>query len=305
LEYSMTPAEAARAIESARTIGSGRARLRLVGSVDNPDAGGPGARLQGARRDADMSVHQIAQALKLKPEQVAAIESMQFSKLPGLGYALGYVRAYAELLDLADCDGVVQDFKDAWAPEQSRREQEKAVTANRFSAPIGIVLALGAVAWILVWAAAHGTTTKIKTEAIAPPDESIKAWAQTKPAVTAKAVADVRPLAMVKALRDTPITLRGEDGALVASRMLRKDEEISTDGLGRWFVSTPFGGALEAHGYGEVALIGEPGLKVENWRVPDFEAIAQEKAKAAALLLAEEATKAKAEADAKAVPAPQ
>ena len=76
---------------------------------------------------------------------------------------------------------------------------------------------------------------------------------------------------------------------------MRKDESISTDGLGRWFVSSPFGGVLEASGYGQTALIGEAGKKVVNWRVPDFEAIATAKSKAeadaAAALAAAEAAK--------------
>jgi hypothetical protein len=91
------------------------------------------------------------------------------------------------------------------------------------------------------------------------------------------------------------VTLRGEDGALVTDRILRKDESISTDGLGRWFVSSPFGGVLEASGYGQTALVGEAGTKVVNWRVPDFEAIATAKSKAeaeaAAALAAAEAAK--------------
>jgi hypothetical protein len=130
---------------------------------------------------------------------------------------------------------------------------------------------------------------------VAPPDEKIKAWAEAQPKGPAQATADVQPLSTLKALRDVRVTLRGEDGALVTDRILRKDESISTDGLGRWFVSSPFGGVLEASGYGQTALVGEAGKKVVNWRVPDFEAIATAKSKAeaeaAAALAAAEAAK--------------
>ena len=34
----MSPAEAARTLDAAKALHSGRAHLRLVGSVDNPDA---------------------------------------------------------------------------------------------------------------------------------------------------------------------------------------------------------------------------------------------------------------------------
>ena len=290
----MSPAEAARTLDAAKTLHAGRAHLRLVGSVDNPDADGPGARLQAARRDQELSIHQVAGALKLKPEQVAAIESMQFQKLPGLGYALGYVRAYGELLGLVDCDGLVSEFRDAWEPVQRRRESEIATQPSKFVAPVGAVVALALLGWLIVWASLHAIKPQ-PVDVVAPPDEKIKAWAEAQPKGPVQATADVQPLSTLKALQDVRITLRGEDGALVTDRILRKDESISTDGLGRWFVSAPFGGVLEASGYGETAIVGEAGIKVVNWRVPDFEAIATAKAKAeaeaAAALAAEEAAK--------------
>ncbi len=277
----MSPAEAARTLDAAKALHSGRGHLRLVGSVDNPDADGPGARLQAARRDQELSIHQVAAALKLKPEQVAAIESMQFQKLPGLGYALGYVRAYGELLGLVDCDGLVSEFRDAWEPVQRRRESEIATQPSKFVAPAGAVIALALLGWLIVWASLHAVKPQ-PVDIVAPPDEKIKAWAEAQPKGPAQATADIQPLSTLKALQDVRVTLRGEDGALVTDRILRKDESISTDGLGRWFVSSPFGGVLEASGYGQTALVGEAGKKVVNWRVPDFEAIATAKSKAEA-----------------------
>lgn len=301
----MSPAEAARTLDAAKALHAGRAHLRLVGSVDNPDADGPGARLQAARRDQELSIHQVAAALKLKPEQVAAIESMQFQKLPGLGYALGYVRAYGELLGLVDCDGLVSEFRDAWEPVQRRRESEIATQPSKFVAPAGAVVALALLGWLIVWASLHALKPP-PVDVVAPPDEKIKAWAEAQPKGPVQATADVQPLSTLKALQDVRVTLRGEDGALVTDRILRKDESISTDGLGRWFVSAPFGGVLEASGYGQTVIIGEAGIKVVNWRVPDFEAIAIAKAKAeaeaAAAVAAAEAAKLAA-AQAKAQPA--
>lgn len=291
----MSPGEAARTLDAAKTLGAGRGYLRLVGSVDSPDADGPGMRLQIARQAQEMSIHQIASALKLKPEQVAAIEAMQFNRLPGLGYALGYVRAYGELLGIVDCDGLVHEFRDAWEPMQLRRESEKSSVSGRFALPAGVIIALGLLSWLVVWAVVHGSQPRAK-DVITPPDASITAWAQGKPAGSARATADVQNLSSLKSLQDVRVTLRGEDGALVTDRILRKGEEISTDGLGRWFVTAPYGGALEATGYGQTAIVGEAGIKVDNWRVPNFAQMAADKAKAEALV----ASTAKAALDAKA-----
>lgn len=288
----MSPAEAARTLDAARSPRAGKGYLKLVGSIDTPDADGPGMRLQGVRQAQELSIHQIASALKLKPEQVAAIESLQFNRLPGLGYALGYVRAYGELLGIDDCDGLVNEFRDAWEPVQLRREAEKLSFQRRAFVPLGALLAFGLLAWLVIWASVHGFQPRV-IDTITPPDETVKAWSQTPAAGANQAVADVRNLSSLKALQDVRITLRGEDGALVTDRILAKGEEISTDGLGRWFVSAPYGGALEATGYGQTTIVGEAGLKVENWRVPDFAQIAADKAKAEAVAAAEAATKAK------------
>jgi transcriptional regulator with XRE-family HTH domain len=289
----MSPAEAARSLDAAKTLGSMRPHLRLVGAIDTPEADGPGMRLQLARQAQQMSVHQIAAALKLRPEQVSAIEAMQFARLPGLGYALGYVRAYGELLSVVDCDGLVSAFRDEWEPVQRRREAEKSSASNRFTVPAGILLALGLLGWLIVWAVVHGAHPRA-ADTISPPDASITAWAQVAPVAAPRATADIRPLSSLKALQDVRVTLRGEDGALVTDRILRRDEEISTDGLGRWIISAPYGGALEATGYGQSAIVGEVGLKVDNWRVPNFAQMAAQKAKAEAL----EAAAAKAKLDA-------
>jgi hypothetical protein len=291
----MSPAEAARSLDVARTLGSGRGHLRLVGSIDQPDADGPGMRLQLARQAQELSIHQIAGTLKLKPEQVAAIEAMQFNRLPGLGYALGYVRAYGELLGVVDCDGLVNEFRDIWEPVQRRREQQKASLQSRFGVPVGIIVALALLGWLIAWAFIHGAHPRV-SEAVAAPDANMQAWSEKGALAPSRATADVRALSSLKALQDVRVTLRGEDGALVTDRILRKGEEISTDGLGRWFVSAPYGGALEASGYGQTAIVGEAGIKVDNWRVPNFAQLAADKAKAEAGIAAE----AKAKADAKA-----
>lgn len=288
----MSPAEAARTLDAARTLATSRVNLRLVSSIDTPAADGAGQLLQQYRLEQGLSTHQIASALKLRPEQVAAIESMDFSKLPGLGYALGYVKAYVELIGASEGTLIVDQFRAAWEPEQRKLEAKKLAFSNQYAAPIGILLAIGVVVWLSVFALVHAAP-RADTQAIAPPDAQIKAWASKEPARVIQASPDIRPLSTLKALQDVRITLRGEDGALVTDRILHKGEEMPTDGLGRWFVSAPYGGALEAQGYGQAAIVGEIGQPVTNWRVPNFPQLAAEKAKA----LADEAAAARAEGE--------
>lgn len=61
---------------------------------------GVGARLRVAREMRQMSVDEVAQALKLGPRQVEALESGNWHGLPGQTFVRGFVRNYARLLQI-------------------------------------------------------------------------------------------------------------------------------------------------------------------------------------------------------------
>ena len=73
---------------------------------------GPGASLKRARERAGLSVDEVAQALKLAPRQVRALEEEDFAQLPGRTFARGFVRNYARLLKL-DGDDLLAQLPDA------------------------------------------------------------------------------------------------------------------------------------------------------------------------------------------------
>jgi cytoskeleton protein RodZ len=61
---------------------------------------GPGAALRRAREARGLAIDDIANALKLTPKQVSAIEDEDFQQLPGTTFARGFVRNYARLMQL-------------------------------------------------------------------------------------------------------------------------------------------------------------------------------------------------------------
>ncbi|HZW74751.1 MAG TPA: RodZ domain-containing protein, partial [Caldimonas sp.] len=77
-----------------------------------PPSIGPGASLKTARERAGLSLDDVAQALKLAPRQVRALEEEDFAQLPGRTFARGFVRNYARLLHL-DSDGLLAQLPDA------------------------------------------------------------------------------------------------------------------------------------------------------------------------------------------------
>jgi cytoskeleton protein RodZ len=67
--------------------------------------------LQRARLGLDRNLDQVAAALKIRKVYLVAIEEGRFDDLPGATYAVGFVRAYADYLDL-DSEEIVQRFRD-------------------------------------------------------------------------------------------------------------------------------------------------------------------------------------------------
>jgi cytoskeletal protein RodZ len=65
--------------------------------------------LKKKREDLGLSVGEIAEALKIRKDYLAAIEEDSFGKLPVPVYTLGYIRAYAKHLDV-DADPIVEFY---------------------------------------------------------------------------------------------------------------------------------------------------------------------------------------------------
>lgn len=69
----------------------------------------PGDTLRTAREAKGLSLSAVAQQLNLTERALSQIEAGDFSRLPGLTFARGYVRAYAKLLEL-DPNRLVNEF---------------------------------------------------------------------------------------------------------------------------------------------------------------------------------------------------
>ncbi len=69
-----------------------------------------GAQLRAAREAKGLSLHQVADILRLKASQVHALEEGNFSSLPGQTFVTGFLRSYANLLDL-DAVAIVELYK--------------------------------------------------------------------------------------------------------------------------------------------------------------------------------------------------
>lgn len=71
-------------------------------AADNTAVSGFGQILRDARIKRSMSVGEVAHRLRLSEQQVEAIEAQDFSRLPAAVFLRGYIRNYANLLQLDD-----------------------------------------------------------------------------------------------------------------------------------------------------------------------------------------------------------
>lgn len=85
---------------------------------------GPGARLKQARINRNFEIEQIAEKLRLSPQQVKSIERDDFSYVPAIAYAKGHLRLYARLVDLS-ANEILKAFESLGIKENSAPLRQK------------------------------------------------------------------------------------------------------------------------------------------------------------------------------------
>lgn len=132
----MSEASGAAAPEVDGLAGEEGSRAALAtGEMATSLSGGVGQLLRAAREDRKMSVAEAAQALKLGPRQVEAIEAEDWAALPGNTMIRGFVRNYARLLNI-DADLLMRRL-DAVQLQQTAHLDVSAGTSSSLPNPAG------------------------------------------------------------------------------------------------------------------------------------------------------------------------
>lgn len=69
-----------------------------------------GLELKEARSEKNLTQAQVAESLNIRKSYIEAIEGSRFTDLPGPAYAIGFVRSFADYLDL-DSEAIVERFR--------------------------------------------------------------------------------------------------------------------------------------------------------------------------------------------------
>ena len=216
-----------------------------------------GEDLRCAREGKNLSIDDVAQSLNLQASYITAIEALDRDNLPSIGYALGYVRAYANLVGLDGTDAVNRFKADSEVPENlGMRDRPHFVPQRKIKLPRGFVPALsvlGCAAMLAFW---YGTHTNVQ----AAPGSSI---ALSDPALPAPTIATPLPVNVltVKAIAPSWVQVKDAQGQVVISRILTIGDSYQTETEARMTLSARDGGALELYAGDErLGLLGEKGV---------------------------------------------
>ena len=157
-----------------------------------------GTVLRERREELGFDLDAIGDALRIKPIYLAAIEQGRAQDLPGPTYAIGFIRAYAQLLDL-DSDRILDSYKAECADVHARPDLSLPVALDARSLPRGPILLVG----MILAACGYGTWYYLSTGERSRPERVAAVPAElqrasedtTAPALASDPPAPVNPAA--------------------------------------------------------------------------------------------------------------
>lgn len=118
------------------------------GTEDRPKGWAIGAVMRETREEMGLTLEAVSENINIRVQQLEAIENAEFDKLPGMTYAIGFIRSYAKVLDL-DADNLVRHYKDEFGAVDTKPELDAPVAATPSQVP-GMYLAGGAAALAVI-----------------------------------------------------------------------------------------------------------------------------------------------------------
>ncbi len=174
-----------------------RLHLREVEQAPEPQVQVPepprftvGEVLRTARVDRGQDAAAVASLLKMRREQLEAIEAGNLAKLPGRTYAVGFVRAYARHLGL-DADALAQQFKDETAETEAAKPVDLVFpkAQEEYRGPRGSIMAVAMLIALAIYGITYVTMPSRKSVAVAAQTEPTSVVVEQAPPAPPKPVA--------------------------------------------------------------------------------------------------------------------
>jgi hypothetical protein len=215
-----------------------------------------------------MTIEDVAAAIRVRADFVAALESMNINLLPGKAYAKAYLRSYTKLLDLPEEEIVAQyERESALLREDTGEQIRNPHSKPREERPWLAAAALGVVCVAFVgWQAVQSLRPPEPEAQIAldaSPGPSTASPNTIAPGARGEAGDDPWGLAAqvveIEAVADGWLEVRGPDGTIFLSRDMRPGERYRPDVGANWTLHAEDGGVFQVHLNGApIGLLGPP-----------------------------------------------
>lgn len=214
-----------------------------------------GRTLAQRREVRGLTAEQVGTALKLSPAYITAIEALDLDALPPAGYALGYVRAYAEHLGLGGAQAVTQ-FKAESSAAIQPVDRPFILRKREIKLPRGFAPAMTALACAAVLAFWYGSATPTQAAPTATP---ITPASQPRQDITPAADPYQR---VILATAPSWVQVKDATGQTIVSRIMVTGERWRARSGEVLTISARDGGAIDLYvggiRMGTFAAKGEP-----------------------------------------------
>ncbi len=225
-----------------------------------------GIRLRDAREAMGLTQGDVAEALRIKPAYIDAIERLDTAALPSVGYVLGYVRSYAKRVGMNGDEAVAAYKVDSAVPENlGMRDRPHFVPRNKIRLPKGFYSAMTALSCAAVLAFWYGSNTDAQSaQQITVPDAD--------PIQTVEVAPVPKDMIVIKANNPSWVQVKDKNGRQIISRIFLKGESWQIAGTSGATLTVRDSGAIELFaGNTSLGPVGEKGFPVANMplRLPD------------------------------------
>lgn len=236
----------------------------MLGSNFECESTHVGAELGAKRVAANLSLNDVGKQLHIQAAYLGAIERLDTSALPSIGYVLGYVRTYARFLGMDEKDAIARYKADIEVPHNMGIDgsphfvPKRSIKLPKGSVAIGAVLScvFVVVSW---YGMKSDAVSAVPTTAPIPQAEN---GAQTENwgFASAEPIQDVADMISLKAIGPSWVKVTDLDGTVLISRIMVPGEIFETYRKHAPLLSLRDAGAIELYLGGErIGPIGQRG----------------------------------------------
>lgn len=186
-----------------------------------------GTVLRARREQLGWSLDEVSKRLRIRQEFLSALEDGQIDKLPGIVYASGFLRAYAELLNL-NTDEILQRFKSENQQVDQKPDLLFPMPVAQRGISLGVIILISAIIIVIAYIGWYKMTNHEKTLSETIPPVVIESGKNINKIKTSPQIASVMPTD-----RPTPLPQEQQDDGKDISQGVHSENEPENTKTGK------------------------------------------------------------------------